>query len=497
NLAYGPGGGADEAAQSLNYTVSAVPSAALGSVVLADGTTVVVAGNSYSLADLQGMGFLAAANANGGPATFSWTVQDNAGTANGGANTLTQSLTISVTAVNDAPVQTAGSINNLSVLEDAGATSLGLANLAYGPGGGADEAAQSLSYTVSAVPPAGLGRIVLGDGSQAVAGGSYTLFQLQGAQFVAAGAVGGPASFSWVVADNQGVANGGADHLDQSIMVNVMAAPSAPAAPPAPAVAAPAASSPAPAPVPSSTSDATLMAPETLVPVTAAAAPAPAPVASQAPEATQTKTAAPAVASTQTAATGDRNSGAEATLLDDSQRQLAQALGVQPLQDFGRPASGLVSFGIQPVVIPALSLDRRDVSLPQQALAQEAGPLSIDVRMPAATAASADMQRTFRSPVFVEKLDRMREDVRKELNLDKTVALSAGAVSFGVSLIYVLWLIRGGVLMGSYLSAMPAWRVLDPLPVLPNSDAGTDEDDDSLEAAIDDPGDPLHSLRGY
>lgn len=31
---------------------------------------------------------------------------------------------------------------------------------------------------------------------------------------------------------------------------------------------------------------------------------------------------------------------------------------------------------------------------------------------------------------------------------------------------YVIWLIRGGALVGSMLSAMPAWQMIDPLPVL-------------------------------
>ena len=41
-----------------------------------------------------------------------------------------------------------------SPLQPGATLSLGLAGLAYGPGGGADEAAQTLSYTVSSVPPA-------------------------------------------------------------------------------------------------------------------------------------------------------------------------------------------------------------------------------------------------------------------------------------------------------------------------------------------------------
>ena len=45
----------------------------------------------------------------------------------------------------------------------------------------------------------------------------------------------------------------------------------------------------------------------------------------------------------------------------------------------------------------------------------------------------------------------------------------------------VLWLVRGGLLLTSVLSALPAWQVVDPLPVLgtmkrARDDAGADDD---------------------
>src|SRR6185436_9514200 len=96
SLTYGVGGGADEASQTLTYKGTAVPAATLGSIVLADGSTVVTANTTYTLAQLQGMQFKTALNANGGPATFSWTIQDSGGTANGGVDTLTETLSITV-----------------------------------------------------------------------------------------------------------------------------------------------------------------------------------------------------------------------------------------------------------------------------------------------------------------------------------------------------------------------------------------------------------------
>jgi hypothetical protein len=63
--------------------------------------------------------------------------------------------------------------------------------------------------------------------------------------------------------------------------------------------------------------------------------------------------------------------------------------------------------------------------------------------------------------------------------------------------VYVLWLVRGGVLLGSYLSALPAWRLLDPLPVLArvgDEEDDEDEDDETFDAQAERGPDPL---RGY
>ncbi|MDB5905884.1 MAG: Laminin subdomain protein 2 domain protein, partial [Betaproteobacteria bacterium] len=155
-------------------------------------------------------------------------IQITASARNGGGtafSTATAASAITVDPVNDAPVRTAGSVANLAVLEDAAATSLGLSALAYAPGGGADEAAQSLTYTVTALPAAALGTITLNDGTTAVtASTSYTLGQLQGMKFkAAANAAGGPSTFSWTVADSGGTANGGVDILTQSLTVTVTA----------------------------------------------------------------------------------------------------------------------------------------------------------------------------------------------------------------------------------------------------------------------------------
>ncbi|RTL25290.1 MAG: hypothetical protein EKK47_23685 [Burkholderiales bacterium] len=70
------------------------------------------------------------------------------------------------------------------------------------------------------------------------------------------------------------------------------------------------------------------------------------------------------------------------------------------------------------------------------------------------------------------------------------VVASSIALTTGLSVGYVIWLVRGGALVGSMLSAMPAWQMIDPLPVLTRGGAnGTPElggeDDASVEHLFD------------
>ncbi|GAA4443733.1 VCBS domain-containing protein [Novipirellula rosea] len=100
-LSYGPGGGSDESGQTLTYTITNIPSHI--TLWRADGTTQVNNNATLTLSELQGLKYKTVADAFGS-GNLTWTVQDSGGTANGGTDTLTQSLAITVNAVNDAPV---------------------------------------------------------------------------------------------------------------------------------------------------------------------------------------------------------------------------------------------------------------------------------------------------------------------------------------------------------------------------------------------------------
>jgi len=122
-------------------------------------------------------------------------------TDNDGAST-TGTVSITITEVNDAPVRTAGTVASLRLDDAASTTSLGLADLTYSAGGGADEATQTLSYAVTEVPATALGTIVLADGVTVVVPGSYTLEQLRGMQFVPAASANGIGVFRFTVTDD-------------------------------------------------------------------------------------------------------------------------------------------------------------------------------------------------------------------------------------------------------------------------------------------------------
>lgn len=82
----------------------------------------------------------------------------------------------------------------------------------------------------------------------------------------------------------------------------------------------------------------------------------------------------------------------------------------------------------------------------------------------------------------------------KKLVSDKQITIVAGTAtvaSFSVSAAYLLWLVRGGSLLSSLLSILPAWKSLDPLPVLDNFESRKrrkkrlKSDVESLESMVD------------
>ncbi|MDO9004270.1 MAG: Ig-like domain-containing protein, partial [Aquabacterium sp.] len=191
----------------------------------------VTAGQVISAANIASglLRFTPAANANGaGYASFTFQVQDNGGTANGGVDldATPRTMTVNVTAVNDAPV---GASTTITTLED---TAYTFTAADFGFTDPNDSPANTLAGVRITTLPA--------SGSLTLNGVAVTAGQVISAANIASGLLrflpaanangAGHASFSFQVQDNGGTANGGVD-LDatpRTMTVNVTAVNDAP-----------------------------------------------------------------------------------------------------------------------------------------------------------------------------------------------------------------------------------------------------------------------------
>ncbi len=94
------------------------------------------------------------------------------------------------------------------------------------------------------------------------------------------------------------------------------------------------------------------------------------------------------------------------------------------------------------------------------------------------------------SGVMWAKLDDMKRDMDQVVQTStESMTLVVGTTAtVGTSLTvgYVLWLLRGGTLVASMVSALPAWTMIDPLPILDSSELERRVDDDeSLNSLIE------------
>ncbi len=191
----------------------------------------VTAGQSIAVADVAGglLVFTPAADAHGaGAAAFTFQVQDDGGTANGGADTdaTPNTITVDVTPVNDAPAGTSGTV---TTAEDTayvfGAADFGFSDTHDSP------ANALLAVKITTLPAAGT---LTDNGVAVTAGQVVTIADITGGKLVFtpdADANGGSyAAFTFQVQDDGGVANGGVD-LDptpRTITVAVTAVNDAP-----------------------------------------------------------------------------------------------------------------------------------------------------------------------------------------------------------------------------------------------------------------------------
>ncbi len=72
-------------------------------------------------------------------------------------------------------------------------------------------------------------------------------------------------------------------------------------------------------------------------------------------------------------------------------------------------------------------------------------------------------------------------EIKSKIIWDGVATLTAG-----VSIGYTVWIIRSGFILSTALGALPAWRFVDPLPVLTGINTSQNDDDQSLEALVSD-----------
>ena len=99
-----------------------------------------------------------------------------------------------------------------------------------------------------------------------------------------------------------------------------------------------------------------------------------------------------------------------------------------------------------------------------------------------------------------KQMDTAKDQMTSEVKL-KIAAGTATATSVGVSAAYLIWLVRGGSLLSSLLSLFPAWKTMDPLPVLESYENSrksrkrrSETDKESLESLVDDADKPLGTI---
>lgn len=147
---------------------------------------------------------------------------------------------------------------------------------------------------------------------------------------------------------------------------------------------------------------------------------------------------------------------------------------------------------LQSLIAPLPSFDKLDLAVLQHVVGSGSSlgdknslDVSVDTLDLSQLLASSQQDTSRQNSAFANALDTQRDEIERQSDLMKTLVGSSAGISTGLSVGYLIWLIRGGTLMGSVLSSLPAWRFVDPLPVLATLGDVTHEDSESLESMVD------------
>ena len=208
------------------------------------------------------------------------------------------------------------------------------------------------------------------------------------------------------------------------------------------------------------------------------------PVAPVAPAAAQ-PTPAPVAAPSRAPATASTSTVAAASDAVPQSIAAPQAVAVLDVPSIaisidapGTPASARID--TPDTTVSALRVvNHSEAVLAEAALAPQFGQLS-----------SSPLNQLMRGDELSRKFEEVQRQLQQQSETRAAVIGSSILATGGASIGYVVWLVRGGVLMSSMMSALPAWQMVDPLPVLAAARAGKagrkDQPDDAeLERLFD------------
>jgi hypothetical protein len=366
--------------------------------------------------------FTPAAHTHGtGYASFTFQVEDDGGTANGGINTdpTPRTMTVNVTAVNQAPQ---GTSNTVTTLENVAYV---FQTADFGFSDPNDSPANNfLAVEITTLPTTG----TLTDNGVAVTAGQFvSVTDINAGLLVftpAAHTHGtGYASFTFQVEDDGGTVNGGVnlDPTPRTMTVNVTPAivnPSSSVVPPVPVV------EPA-------SNNSNPLTPVTPVPIPPLQSPI-VTLTSVTPERTAAAVDRPTTHGSRHASSATPPSTPPATPQKEDDGARARE----------RPVDSLPTPVETPIVIAP------------------AGPQIM------VTPGSPEQTELKDIDALFIQLDAVARQLDSELSVVSLASDVIGGVLTTASTGYVIWLLRAGPLLASVLSSLPAWRTFDPLPVL-------------------------------
>ena len=80
----------------------------------------------------------------------------------------------------------------------------------------------------------------------------------------------------------------------------------------------------------------------------------------------------------------------------------------------------------------------------------------------------------------------MKQEMTASLAVSSGLTVgTAATTSVGMTVGYVVWVLRSGLLLSSVMAHLPMWRFMDPLAILDSSEAQAEEDEETLGSIAD------------